>query len=595
MQEQLKSLLEAALVTLHNRGVLPAINAVAEEPISIIATPISVEHTRDRQHGDFTTNIAMLLAKKLKQKPLAIAEQIVAALPAASFLQEVRIAAPGFINFYLAPAVAHALVRDILQQGELFGYDDIGAGKVVMVEFVSANPTGPLHVGHGRGAAFGDSVANLLNVMGFNVHREYYVNDAGRQMQVLALSVWLRYLEISGLQLNFPVDGCYKGAYVIDIARTLHKEYGERFCRAVEKIYDSLPDCVVGAEDAYIDALCARARSLLEEVDYQIVFNAGLESMLADIKEDLEEFGVIFDEWFLESHLIKNNDVAHGIEKLKLNGYVDEHDGALWFKATEFGDNKDRVLVRANGQPTYFASDVGYHLNKYERGFDLILDVFGADHHGYAPRIKGFLQAMKLDASKLKVLLVQFAILYRGEQKVSMSTRGGEFVTLRELRQEVGNDAARFFYIMRKNDQHLDFDLELAKSHSLDNPVYYIQYAYARICSVMNQLQEKQLQYIEKIGWEDLKLLQTEHENDLLYCLMRYTAVLKSAALNYEPHLLANYLRELAGAFHSYYNASQFLVDDAHLRSARLRLITAVKQILSNGLSLLGVSCPETM
>lgn len=597
MQQQLKTLLEAALTTLHHQGDLPAINAIAETPDDIIAVPINIEYTRDKQHGEFTTNIALLLANKLKQNPLAIAEKIAAALPHASFLKQVQAVAPGFINFHLAPAAFHTLLHDILHQGKQFGHTSIGKDKTVMVEFVSANPTGPLHVGHGRGAAFGDTVANLLETMGFDVHREYYVNDAGRQMQVLALSVWLRYLEISGVTLNFPANG-YKGAYIVDIARTLRDEHEDRFCRSTEELYHNLPgnmSAVAGAEDVYIDALCERARVLLGARDYKIIFDTSIDAMLTDIRNDLEEFGVVFQEWFRESHLIAGNDVANALEKLRLNGHTSIRDGATWFHATQFGDDKDRVLVRANKQTTYFASDVGYHLNKYERGFDLILDVFGADHHGYAPRIKGFLQALNLDVSKLVVLLVQFAILYRGTEKVSMSTRSGEFVTLRELREEVGKDVARFFYIMRKNDQHLDFDLELAKSQSLDNPVYYIQYAHARICSVMRQLEEKKLHYVENVGQKDLHLLQTEQEKELLYLLLRYSSILKNAALQYEPHVLANYLRELAGAFHSYYNACQILVDDVNVRSARLRLISAIKQILLNGLKLLGVSCPESM
>lgn len=617
MQIQLKTLLEAALTTLHNNGALPSLNSIAEAPTDIIDTSIVVEYTHNKQHGDFTTNVALLLAKKLRQNPLTLASAIVGALPHATFLKEAQAVAPGFINFYLSPFVLHAVVRDILQQTTHFGHTSIGKNKLVIVEFVSANPTGPLHVGHGRGAAFGDTIANLLDVMGFKVHREYYVNDAGRQMHVLALSVWLRYLELrnsaslsplqqstfpppsqscSRLQLHFPA-AAYQGAYIIDIARDLHKEYGARFYRVLQQLYSDIPadEDAGGNKEEHLGALVEKARELLGEEDYQIIFNTSINTILADIKEDLEEFGVTFQKWFHESSLVQNRDIENGIKKLRRNNHVYEKDGALWFAATQFGDNKDRVLVRANGQTTYFASDVGYHLNKYERGFDLLIDVFGADHHGYAPRIKGFLEAMSLDTRKLNVLLVQFAILYRGKQKSSMSTRAGEFVTLRELRDEVGKDATRFFYIMRKNDQHLDFDLELAKTKSLDNPVYYIQYAHARICSVMRQLQEKQLTYKEKIGLENLHLLHEEQEKDLLSQLLRYKSILQHAALHYEPHILANYLRELAGVFHAYYNAHQFLVEDVALCNARLCLINAVKQVLANGLALLGVSCPEMM
>jgi len=585
LQQKLKALLEHTVIQLQS-----------ENKLSPTHVAINVEHARNKQHGDFTTNVALLLAKKMAVDPLNIAALIQSRLPQTPLVQTTKIAAPGFINFYLTDEASYTVIPEILRDGERYGHTDVGKNKLVMIEFVSANPTGPLHVGHGRGAAFGDTVANLLTTAGFKVHREYYVNDAGRQMHVLALSVWLRYLELTNEGLHFPISG-YQGDYIIDVARSLYEEYGERLHRSITELYRDLPvDADIGGNpEFYIDSLQQRAKNLLGTTDYQIVFNAGLEAILADIKEDLEEFGVIFNEWFREHHLIRNNDVQNGIEKLRINNCVYEQNEALWFNATKFGDEKDRVLMRSNGQTTYFASDVGYHLNKYERGFDLILDVFGADHHGYAPRIKGFLQAMNLDVNKTMVLLVQFAVLYRGKQKVQMSTRSGEFVTLRELRQEVGNDAARFFYIMRKNDQHLDFDLELAKTQSSDNPVYYIQYAHARICSVNRQLEEKQLTYEEEKGLVSLHLLQTEYEKDLLSMLLRYATVLQHAALNYEPHTLANYLRELSGSFHSYYNSCQFLVNDEPLRHARMCLINAVKQILANGLILLGVSCPESM
>lgn len=586
MQKQLQQLIQTTLLNLQKQGKLP------DGEI-----PINVEYSRNNQHGDFATNVAMLYAKILQQKPLTVAELIVSAIPQVSFLRQVKIAAPGFINFYLANEAFTEVVKNILEPGSRFAnVANIGNGSLAIVEFVSANPTGPLHVGHGRGAAFGDTTANLLEAVGFKVHREYYLNDAGRQMHVLALSVWLRYLELAGDGAHFPLSG-YKGEYVIDIARDLYNEYGKKLQRSIVDLYKDLPvdGDVGGDKEFYVDALCERARHLLGAQDYQLIFNAGLEAILADIKQDLEEFGVVFQEWFRESHLLKNGDVEDGIAKLKQNGHVYEKDGALWFEATKFGDEKDRVLKRANGQTTYFASDIGYHLNKYERGFDLIIDVFGSDHHGYAPRIKAFLQALDLDVNKLNILLVQFAILYRGKQKVSMSTRSGEFVTLRQLREEVGKDAARFFYIMRKNDQHLDFDLDLAKSQSLDNPVYYIQYAHARICSVMRQLQDKQLTYDETNGLANLSLLQSQYEKDVLCLLLRYPITLQQAALRYEPHLVANYLRELASGFHAYYNACQFLVDDSSLRDARLCLINAVKKVLLNGLELLGVSCPDSM
>lgn len=555
----------------------------------------NVEPSKNSAHGDFATNMAMVIAKELRSNPLPIAEAIVAEFPTTPLIEKIEIAKPGFINFFLTDKAFHELIAEILKNKEKYGHSDQGKDKSVMIEFVSANPTGPLHVGHGRGAAFGATVADLLTTQGYKVHREYYVNDAGRQMHVLALSIWLRYLALDREIPHFPENG-YRGTYINDIAARLKVEYGEKFIRAFDLVFNDLPaDASDGGDkDFYVDALVERAKYLLEQ-DYQIIFQTGIDTILADIREDLEEFGVIFDEWFPESHLIQNHSVKKGIAKLTANGYTYKKDGALWFKATEFGDEKDRVLIRANGQTTYFASDVGYHLNKYERGFDTIIDVFGADHHGYAPRVKAFLQALQLDPKKLKILLVQFAILYRGKEKASMSTRSGEFVTLRQLREEVGNDATRFFYIMRKNDQHLDFDLDLAKSQSSDNPVYYIQYAHARIASVLRQVIEKQLTYDAEHGLANLHLLNTEHEKKLFRLILRYTLALKSAALNYEPHVLAHYLRELAEGFHAYYNAHQFLVTDNATRDARLCFIQATQQLLNNGLKLLGVSVPESM
>jgi arginyl-tRNA synthetase len=511
-------------------------------------------------------------------------------------VERCEIAGPGFINFYLAPSAYLRLIPHILQQGHAYGRSRVGTGRRVQVEFVSANPTGPLHVGHGRGAAYGSVVADLLAAIGFDVHREYYVNDAGRQMDILAASVWLRYLELCDESLSFPANG-YRGDYVWDIAATLHRDHGETYKHSADEVFAGLPDDepAGGDKERYIDALIERAKSLLGDNRYRFVFELGLNTILDDIRDDLSQFGVNYDQWYSERSLTESGAVNRAIERLRAGGHLYESKGALWFRSTAFGDEKDRVVVRDNGQTTYFASDIAYHMDKLERGFDRVIDVWGADHHGYVPRVKAALQALGDDPSRLDVLLVQFAILYRGGQKVQMSTRSGQFVTLRELRKEVGSDAARFFYVMRKCEQHMDFDLDLAKSQSSDNPVYYVQYAHARICSVLQQAAEQDIAFETDPAAVDYAPLSESHEQALLTTLSRYPEMLETAALNEEPHLLTHYLRELANDFHTYYNAHKFLIDDSALRDARLQLILAARQVLRNGLNLLGVGAPEKM
>ena len=585
MKQHIVDLIRPALERLQQAGTLPGGDLPA----------VQVERTRDKAHGDFACNIAMLLAKPARRKPRELAEQLLDALAPSDQVARVEIAGPGFINFFMTPAAFQAVVPAVLEAGEAYGHSTVGDGKRVQVEFVSANPTGPLHVGHGRGAAYGAAVADLLAAAGFQVHREYYVNDAGRQMDILAASVWLRYLELCGEPVPFPANG-YRGQYVFDIAQNLYTEQGEALHHAIANVLEDLPpDAPEGDKEIYIDAVIGRAKKLLGEAGYRAVFDLGLDSILSDIRQDLEEFGVAYEEWFSERSLTAKRKVERAIERLKTSKHTYEKDGALWFRSSDYGDEKDRVLVRDNGQTTYFASDIAYHMDKLERGFERVIDVWGADHHGYVPRVKAALQALGDDPSKLDVLLVQFAILYRGGEKVQMSTRSGEFVTLRELRGEVGNDAARFFYVMRKCEQHLDFDLDLAKSESADNPVYYIQYAHARVCSVMRQLAEKSLDFDEQTARLYLDRLTESHEQNLLVSLSRYPEVVEAAALNHEPHQLAHYLRELANDFHTYYNAHQFLVEADDLRYARVYLILAVRQVIANGLGLLGVSAPETM
>jgi arginyl-tRNA synthetase len=586
MKSQIADLVAQALSRLADDGVVDA---------QVLRAPV-IERARDPAHGDFATNAAMVNSKAAGMKPRELAERLVQMLPESPIVDAVEIAGPGFINFRLADAAYRALVPEILAQGHDYGRSALGAGKRVQVEFVSANPTGPLHVGHGRGAAYGAVVADLLAAVGFDVHREYYVNDAGRQMDILGTSVWLRYLELCGETLVFPANG-YRGDYVWDIAAGLHREHGDDYRHPADDVFEGLPpDAPQGGDkEAHIDALIGRAKALLGDNRYRFVFETGLNVILDDIRDDLGLFGVDYQEWYSERSLVESGAVNKAIDRLRESGYLYEKAGAWWFRSTEFGDEKDRVVVRDNGQSTYFASDIAYHMDKLERGFDRVIDVWGADHHGYVPRVKAALQAMGASAERLDVLLVQFAVLYRGGEKVQMSTRSGEFITLRELRKEVGRDAARFFYVMRKCEQHMDFDLDLAKSQSSDNPVYYVQYAHARIHAVLRQAAERGLPVAPSAGATNLARLVEPHEVKLLRALSRYPEVVESAALNEEPHQLTHYLRELANDFHTYYNAHQFLVEDADQRDARLKLILAAREVLRNGLNLLGVSAPEQM
>lgn len=564
--------------------------------VALSSEQIQIDHTKDKKFGDFSSNLAMVLAKSMNMQPRELAQQLVGRLSHPSIIK-MEIAGPGFINFYIDPAQQTAVIMQAITQKEYFGRSNVGAGKRVHIEYVSANPTGPLHVGHGRGAAFGAAVADLLTATGHHVHREYYVNDAGRQMHILGTSTWLRYLELCGEKFTFP-SNAYKGEYVIELAKQAREKYGDRFHVKADAVFLNIPadeGQPDGDKDAHIDGLIERAKSLLGKEQYQQIFAVAKDDILADIREDLAEFGVVYDEWFSEQSLVDGGAFEIAFEALKAAACIYEADGAVWFKSTDFGDEKDRVLIKENGDRTYFANDIAYHVNKYRRGYDQVIDVLGADHHGYVPRIQGVLKALGHGDKAFAALLVQFAILYRGDERVQMSTRSGSFVTLRELREEVGNDAVRFFYVMRKNEQHMDFDLELAKSQSNENPVYYIQYAHARICSVFRQLAEKSVTHSIEEGAQHLALLNTPHETALIEQLSRYPDMLATAAKLHEPHSLANYLRSLAADFHGYYNAHPFIVEDANLCNARLNLILATQHVLRNGLALLGVSSPEKM
>ena len=578
MRDEVCRLLNEALASLASDGVLSTDSA----PV------VQVERSKSAEHGDFASNLAMVLAKSAGMKPRDLAEKICAALPASAVVARTEIAGPGFINIFLATDAYHELPDRIREQGAAYGTSTIGQGRRVMVEFVSANPTGPLHVGHGRGAAYGDALARVLRAAGFDAISEYYINDAGRQMDILAVSVWLRYLELCGETVAFP-SAAYQGDYIFDIAATLHREDQVAYQTAASTLFDGLPS----EDDALLDELIARAKDTLGKDGFHRVHGLARDTLVDDIRSDLQQFGVDYQAWFSEQSLIDSGAVQAAVDALKKNQFLYEKDGAWWFQTTDFGDEKDRVVLRANGNHTYFATDIAYHHNKLERGFEHVINIWGADHHGYIKRVKASMSALGLDADALTVLLVQFAVLYRGGAKVSMSTRSGEFVTLRELREEVGRDAARFFYALRKPDQHMDFDLDLAKTQSSDNPVYYVQYAHARICSVFRQLAEKGINV--DLSRADPKQLVEARESDLLQKLSRYPEVVESAARSYEPHQVAYYLRELANDFHTYYNAHPFLAAEEDIRLARLSLIDATRQVLANALGLLGVGAPERM
>ncbi len=593
MKDHIIQLIHAAVTQLQSQAVLP----------NTLALQVQLTHTKSPEHGDYSSNIAMVLAKSCGKNPRELAQLIVDTIAQDPVITQIVIAGPGFINFFVNESTIKDVLTKILQEQQRYGFDAARQSYRINVEYVSCNPTGPLHVGHGRNAATGASIVNLLRAIGFKVHGEYYVNDAGRQMAILAASVWLRYLEIAGAQFVFPSNG-YKGDYILDIAKALKDKVGDTYIKAIDQVFVNVPADFdeannTGDKEAHIDAIVTNTQQLLGQAHYDVVFELTLDSILDDIRDDLAEFGVEFDEWFSERELLKSGTQQRVLEKLKQLGHCFEQDGAQWFRATDFGDEKDRVIQRKNGQFTYFANDVSYHVFKYERGVDKMIDVFGADHHGYVPRMQAALKALGYSSNLgdiLDVVLVQFAILYRGDKRVQMSTRSGSFVTLRELRQEVGNDAARFFYVMRKADQHLDFDLELAKSASSDNPVYYIQYAHARICSVFRQLAEHNLTFDETMGLAAITQLDSSYEQALFRSLASYKDMLERAAIAYEPHRLAQYLRDLAHQFHSYYNAQRFIVENGgEMMQARLTLLAAVKQIIVNGLHILGVSVPERM
>jgi arginyl-tRNA synthetase len=585
VKSELERLLREAL-----RSLVPSVLAEPADPAQVV-----VERARDPQHGDYASNIAMRLAKAARRNPRELAQAIVTAIPPNDLIAKAEIAGAGFVNFRLVKNAWVAEVRKVAVQGVAYGRSDIGAGRKVMIEFVSANPTGPMHVGHGRGAAYGATLGNLLEATGHDLYREYYINDAGRQIDILALSVYLRYLELCGEPVTFPANG-YKADYILPVAKALHAQRGDALRRPGAEVMHGAPaDAPAGDKDKHIDGLIDNARRLLGAPEFDSIVLFGRDAMLADIRNDLDEFGVRFDRWFSERELNRSGAVDRGIDALRASGHMYTRDGAEWFRSTDYGDDEDRVVIRANGEKTYFASDIAYHYDKRLRGHDLLIDVWGADHHGYVTRVRGALQALGAPADCFEVTLMQLVSLFRGGEKLSMGKREGNFVTLRDLRNEVGNDACRFFYLMRSHDQALDFDLELAKSRSNENPVYYVQYAHARVCSVMKELAARGYSYDAAAGSQSLARLETPHELAVITALSKYPETLEQAALNRAPHSLVHYLRDLANTLHTYYNAEKWIVEDASLRNARVALVLALQQVIRNGLEILGVSAPESM
>lgn len=554
MKNRIRSQLDQALRRCYDQGRLHS-GEIPDIALEIPANP---------EHGDFASNLAMLLARAEKKAPRKIAEELVAALGEGDGLwRRIDIAGPGFINFYLAHRCWYGVLDDIVRAGSHFGRCRVGAGKKVQVEFVSANPTGPLHIGHGRGAATGDAVAALLEYAGYEVEREYYINDAGNQMDTLGRSLYLRYRELFGEPIVFP-ENCYQGDYIRELAQLVADQDGRRWLDVAEE-----------------QALAFFGRF-------------GGERILAGIDEDLQAFGVRFNRWYSEQSLYDRGEVARGIELVRERKLAYEQEGALWFRTTDFGDDKDRVLVRSNGATTYFASDVAYHKEKFDRGYDLVIDVWGADHHGYVPRMKAVLAGLGRNPEDLQVILVQLVNLLRGGRPVAMSTRSGEFVTLKEVIDEVGRDACRFFFLMRRSDSQLDFDLDLAKQQSSDNPVYYVQYAHARVCSINRTAQEQHIA-VPGMGQVDFDRLQLDEELALAKHLALFPETVAGAAQGFAPHRVVFYLQELAAQFHSYYNRNRIITEDPELTRARLYLANCVRIVLQNALVLLGVSAPEKM
>ncbi|ADG83756.1 arginine--tRNA ligase [Thermincola potens] len=561
----MKSVLERLKDNLIEVIKIAVIKAKEAGDISFEEIPDFVlEVPRERGHGDFATNIAMLLTRQARMAPRQIAEAIVKQLDKSDLpIVNIEVAGPGFINFYLSAEWLYDVLPEIEDQGAKYGYSSVGNGLKVQVEFVSANPTGLLHMGNARGAALGDSMASLLAAAGFDVQREFYINDAGNQIENFGKSLEARYFQLLGRDVAFPEDG-YHGQDIIDTVQGIIDREGNKYL------------------------------SLDSRLRRELLVKEALNEKLDGIRKSLADFGVKYDVWFSEQTLHDSGAVEQVLNELREKGYIYEHEGALWFKATEFGDEKDEVVVRSNGTPTYFAADIAYHKNKFDRGFQWVINIWGADHHGHVNRLKGAMQALGYDPDKLQVVIMQLVRLFRGGEIVRMSKRSGEFVTLDDLVEEVGKDAARYFFVMRSPDSHLDFDMDLAKSKSNDNPVYYIQYAHARICSIFRQVQESGISVPSARNINPAVLKQAA-ELELLRKLADFPTEVAEAAVNLEPHRMARYLHELAGIFHSFYNSNRVMIEDKDIRDARLVLVKSVQQVLKTGLALLGLTAPERM
>ena len=572
------------------KGILS--NLYNSPEIDINQYEVNIQDNKDKEHGDLASNIALILAKPLKRNPLDIANEIIQQCNLDEDILKVEVAGPGFINFFLSKNSHGEVLKTIDSEKEHYGKIE-PQNKRVLIEYVSSNPTGPLHVGHGRGAVFGSVLSSLLKEAGFEVDEEYYINDFGRQMNILSVSLWIRYAQLFGSQVQMIKNG-YQGGYMGVIAEDLKAIKKDEFVIDSETI-SSIFAFENEDDELHTDQIIDGLKTELGN-KFFFLRDFALQEIISQIKEDLSDFRVNHNKWFSESSLYQNDNetqskVEETIKNLHSNSFVYEKDDAVWFKSSDFGDDKDRVLKRGNGEYTYFASDVAYHLDKYERGYDRVINIWGSDHHGYIPRVKAAMEASQKDKNKLEVVFIQFANLIRDGKKVTMSTRSGEFITLRELIEEVSTEAARFFYINRKADQHLDFDLDLAKEQSKDNPLYYIQYAHARICSVLRKAEAD----FKKLNKSDLELLDSDREVEIQKMLRQYPDLIKRAALSSEPHLICYYLRDLASSFHSYYNSEKFLIDDKNLMRSRLFLLCGVKQVVHNGLSILGINAPEEM